>query len=165
MHLWTRVVVLGSALLFAPLALADLPGPDAGSTFLNSGVLLSGSSRPEGFVPGLGAEVSIHRFAEKTVGFGLFAQWQTMEFEYHRIAGGLQGSLSLVGFELGVAHETASDELAATTSLHIAPFVSIGIVTLAVRFGRPLGEKAGTRPRHGSEVGVVLAFKYPHELE
>jgi hypothetical protein len=152
-------------LLFAPTALAERLGPDGDSTFLNAGLLLSATSRPAGFEPGMGVEVSLHRFFDKSVGAGFFGQWQTMELKHHRICGGLQASFSVAGLELGATHETASDERAATTSLHVAPFVSVGVLMMGVRFGFPIAQSEGNKPGHGSDVGFVMAIKYPLDLD
>jgi hypothetical protein len=169
-------LLLAAALLAQPAAASEDPEPEAptpiefgvpggGEVYLSAGLLLSGSKRPEGLVPGLGAEVSVHRFLEANPhwGLGLLGQWQWMGFDSHRFAGGLQGTYRAFGLELGVAHQTASEARAATTGLHVAPFFTYaGMLTVSVRVGLPLHHDAASgRPGHGYDVGLGLAVKLP----
>ncbi len=109
--------ILAAALPCLPAAAAAPPEeptpiefgvPDGGDVYLSAGLLLSGSKRPEGFVPGLGAEVSLHRFTEANPhwGLGLLAQYQWMGFDSHRVAGGVQATYRVYGLDdvgLGLA--------------------------------------------------------------
>jgi len=173
-----ETVLLG-VLLFTPVALAGGPAPDIkdpspGDAYVNPGVLLSLSPRFSGSVLGLGAELSYHRFIGPqrmsigTWGLGGFAQWQVMNFQYHRLCAGIQGTggedLDLLGVELGLAHTTAGDGKAATTSVHIAPFLSLGFATASLRFGLPLPGGSRDQPSHGIEAGFTLALKVPVKL-
>jgi hypothetical protein len=162
---WTRMIVVGVVLLLAPAALAgDLDGPDRGATFLGAGLLLSASKRSEEVMPAMGAELSVHHYIDNGTGIGLFGQWQSMEFEHNRFAGGFQLSHSIAGLELGMARETARDGRAATTMLHLAPYASVGIAALALRFGIPIQKSGRELLRHGYDVGLVLAIKAPVPL-
>jgi len=160
-------LVLLVTLLVTPVALAQtgLEGPDAGRMFLSTGLLVSASKRPGEVTPGIGAELSIHGYPSKGLGVGVFGQWQSMELEHHRFASGMQFSYSLAGFELGAAHERGTGERAATTLLHVAPYASIGVATLALRFGIPLHTADNGLPGYGYDVGLTLALKVPLPLQ
>ncbi|KFE71808.1 hypothetical protein [Hyalangium minutum] len=158
-------------LLSAPAAQASDFGPQAGATYVNPGLLLSGSYRHSGKGAfGLGAELSLHHFTNNDFGgFGVFAQWQAMNFQYDRFCGGLQATDTLetfpIGMELGVAYETEGGGEAATTSLHFAPFASVGAATATLRFGIPIAGGTEELPRHGFDVGLTLAIKIPLRLD
>ncbi len=159
-------LLLVGVLIHAPLALAS-DFPERGMLFLNVGGLFSETSRPEGSVPALGAEVSLHGFVDKQVGFGVFGQWQRVlsEQSHTRFCAGPQVTYKFVGLELGAAYEKPEGLHAATASLHLAPFVSYGgVLTASLRMDVPLWHKAGDTPGHGYDVGGVLAVKIPLPL-
>jgi hypothetical protein len=158
-------LLLVGVLLHAPLALAE-GFPERGMLFLNVGGLFSETSRPEGSVPSLGAEVSLHGFVDKKVGFGVFGQWQRVKSEqsHTRFCAGPQVTYKFVGLELGAAYEKPEGLHAATASLHLAPFVSYGVLTASLRVDVPLWHAAGDTPSHGYDVGGVLAVKLPLPL-
>jgi hypothetical protein len=166
MHRMVRSpLLLVGSLLFAPLALAH-GGPERGMLFLSAGGLFSATGRPEGFTPALGAELSVHGFLSKKTGIGLFGQWQRVKGEepHHRFCAGLQGTYEFVGLELGATYENSDALRAKTASLHLAPFVSNGVLTASLRIGVPLWHEASALPSHGYDVGGVLAVKIPLPL-
>ncbi|MDY7227103.1 hypothetical protein [Hyalangium rubrum] len=159
-----------AVLLFAPTALAAKvsllnlgTGPD--DVVISPGVLGTLSTRPGGSVTSLGAELSIYksipesRIPASTV--GAFMQWQRVGSDHHRFSGGIQAGALIFGMELGGTYETAGEERAATASLHLAPYVSIGYVALSVRFGIPVWTRGDDRPGHGHDIGLSLALKLP----
>ncbi|WP_224362361.1 hypothetical protein [Hyalangium versicolor] len=153
--------VLGLAvLLFAPtVAVAN------NSTVAAPGVLLSGSIRPEGFVPALGVEVSVYQIMPEFRTVGGFAQWQTVKFDHHRFCAGGQASYQLVGMEFGATYETEGKRGAPTTSLHFAPYVTLLVASASLRVDIPVHGGREDKPSHGYDVGLVLTFKYPVEAK
>lgn len=163
---WTRSSLFCVALLVAPTALArnDLQGPDKGAMFFSVGLLSSASKRPNKVMPGLGAELTLHGYIADGFGVGAFGQWQSMELNHNRFAGGMQFSYSLAGLELGVASEKGRVVRSTTTLLHVAPYFSIGVASLALRFGIPVGKSSSFIPGYGYDVGLVLGLKAPLPL-
>jgi len=164
---WTRMALVGAVLLCSPAALAstipltiDIP---RGALFISGGPLVSVTGRPWGTAVGTGAEFSVHGFTrtKEPLGFGVFGQWQSVNGDHDRFCGGAQATHGVLGMELGMAHEFASDDAMATTSLHLAPFVSLGMMTASLRVGIPVSWAEGDRRHHGADVGLVLAFKLP----
>lgn len=156
------------AFLSASRARADIWDMPSTTTYLNMGPLLSASKRPSQDMFGFGLEASVHHFLDDDyqTGAGLFGQWQETSADHHRFAGGVQLSYLVFGVELGVAHETSNSRFASTTSLHVAPFLSAaGVATLSVRVGIPLTGSDGFKPSYGTDIGLVLAVKYPLALD
>lgn len=156
------------ALLFAPVAWADPSLPRSGDAFINPGLFLSLSPHAGSAVIGLGLELSYHQFTnDRGAGFGLFGQAQVMD-DFFRFCGGVQGTTELnlipVGAEVGVTYATSSLDEAATTSLHLAPFISLGFATASLRFDIPVQGGSPEKPRHPIDVGLVLAVKIPRKL-
>jgi hypothetical protein len=98
-------------------------------------------------------------------GFGAFGQLEASQPDGHaRGAFGLQGSHSVLGAELGAAIEQGRGPLATTGSLHVAPFVSLGILYLAVRGEVPVAAmSAGAE--YGFGLALVLGLKAPIPLD
>ncbi len=167
-------LLLAAVLLSPHAAASDTPekpqsqGRLLEAVYLGSGILLSGSKRPEGLVPGVGLEVSLHALSagELEWGLGLFGQWQWMGLDSHRFDAGVQATLFDAGLEVGGTYQTAGASRAATTGLHFAPFLSfLGVATVSIRLGLPLHhDGADGRPGHGYDVGLGLAFKLPLPL-
>lgn len=157
-----KPLLLVGMLLFAPVALAH-GGPEGGMLFLSVGGLFSETARPEGATPALGAEASLHGFVDNKVGLGLFGQWQRVKSEepHTRFCAGPQVTYKFVGLELGAAYEKADGLHATTASLHLAPFISNGALTVSLRVDVPLWHEASETPGHGYDVGGVLAVKLP----
>ncbi|WP_224367926.1 hypothetical protein [Hyalangium versicolor] len=159
-------LLLVAALLFAPLALAS-GYTTKGLLFLSAGGLVSGTMRPEGFVPAYGVEASLHGYPREDVGIGLFGQWQEVQGEspHSRFAVGPQLSYRMVGMELGATYEGGDAQYARTVGLHLAPFVSIGVLTASLRLDVPLWHESRDVPHRGYDVGGVLAIKIPLPLK
>ncbi len=163
------VLLLVSSVLFAPPARADLTLFPKGELWLSVGPLFSTTLSSD--EPGLGggAEATLNWF--RGVGaLGAFGQVQKMNRSTTRLCAGLQGTLFVGGLELGIAHETANRRYAATTALHIAPYLSFVFATVGLRFGIPLAGNRDVGPgglermEHPREVGLVLTAKFPIAL-
>ena len=121
---------------------------------------------------------------------GAFAQVQSVGFDHFRLAAGPQflTAYRLVGVELGAFIEEGMLEAAATTQgkpnaaitqgmpgaalpprattfgLHFAPFVSFGVVSLALRMGIPLASLSAGQ-QYGLEIGMMGTIKIPIGLD
>ncbi|QSQ16843.1 hypothetical protein [Myxococcus landrumensis] len=120
---------------------------------------------------GLGLETTLN-WLDDVHSLGAFAQAQWMTQGHARLAGGIQGTLVFGGLELGVYHDTGTQEHLPTTGLQLTPFVTGIYGSLGLRIGIPLSDKGGGlgldgvpgRVRQGREVGLVLTGKLPFEL-
>ncbi len=161
-----KSALLALGLLFSPEASAGgfLSGP-SDAAFLNFGPLFSVTGRPSGTTYGLGGEVSLHYYPKgsEIFGVGLFTQLQATNQEHVRLAGGFQFTALVFGLEAGLAHEGANENYASTTSLHLAPFISGGYVSLGLRLGIPLSSSEPV-PNYGSDIGLTVTLKYPLPL-
>jgi hypothetical protein len=139
----------------------------SGSTFVTPGLLTGLTPRDSHVVGSLGAEVGFHHFDPSGLGAGGFVQWQWMALESHRFCAGLQATsatVRFVGVEGGLEYETADARRAGTFSLHVAPFLSVGVATLGLRLGIPLYSVGSALPGRGFEGGLTLALKAPIDL-
>ena len=156
-------VLLGLCTPFVARA-TFMNGKFEGETYLNPGFLLGAVFR-EGHIEGaLGVEVSVHHFTQEGLGVGGFGQWQHLSSSF-RLCGGVQVSFAEkaqgFGVEMGAAHEAGDVRFAGTTSVHFAPFVSIGLVTMSFRVGIPFHSSDPSLPGRGVEGGMNLALKLP----
>jgi hypothetical protein len=156
-------------LLVAPAARAYSGGflsiPEK-PTYLSLGVLFSATGRPSGSTLAAGGEASFHHFFTHTsalLGLGAFTQLQVTDQSHLRFCAGGQLTVLIFGLEAGVAHEGSNARYAATTSLHLAPFISVGYANIGLRVGLPLNS-GGPKPTYGSDVGLTVALKYPFGL-
>lgn len=93
-------------------------------------------------------------------GGGVCAQWQRLTPGHERICLGGQVFYNFFGFEMGLARETATQRYGRTTSLHVAPFLSAGIVSVGLRAGIPLVHEVGSgKELRGVDLGLVLTAK------
>jgi hypothetical protein len=175
------LVLLGPALAWAQPA-EELPGEppvphrhtfyEQGDLFLVGGFLGSGSVRPSGLQAAAGFEASIHSFLTDYWGLGGFFQLQGVLGANKHTRGclGAQTTLGPLGLELGVVGENGTALAAETWGLHVAPFISLGVVTASLRLGIPLRTERALRPNgeqlpgHGFDLGLVLALKWPQKL-
>jgi hypothetical protein len=94
------------------------------------------------------------------VGFGAFAQVQSVGFHHLRAAVGPQVTYAVFGLELGPYIETAKDRYATTIGLQASPFITVGVLSAAFRAGIPLAATTeGTR--YGVDLGAVFTLKLP----
>ncbi len=156
-------------LLCAPPAQAGLlsDGVLRDETYFNPGILFGFARRDGQTVGAFGAELSVHHFLPNRLGVGGFVQAQWMGRRSGRFCGGVQltaPEFQSVGVELGGTYETRDTRFAGTTSLHLAPFVSIGAVGLGVRFGIPVHAAASPLPGRGFEWGLNMTLKIPNPI-
>jgi hypothetical protein len=143
----------------------DIEEQDGAGGFINPGIL---TSAVIGRSPAIaaGGEVSfLHRpgwFPPGChCGVGAFGQVQRYFSEggaHTRVAAGVQAG-GPVGVELGLAYRGANDKFKSTTGVHVAPYVSIGIVSLALRLTMPI--EADPRKTHGFEAALAVGVKVP----
>jgi len=133
--------------------------------YVAPGALFSISKRPGEFTPAMGVELSVYTFLPEYRSVGGFAQWQMVKFDHHRFTAGVQAAFVIYGMELGATYETEGERGAPTTSLHIAPYISIVFISAALRVGVPIRGGREDKPGHGYDVGLVLSFKYPWAIE
>jgi hypothetical protein len=99
------------------------------------------------------------------VALGVFGQVEAVSPDGHlRTAFGLQVSRFLLGGELGAVYERGSGPYAASWGLHAAPFVSVGVLYLALRAELPVAA-AGEGTVYGTGLAVVLGLKAPIPLD
>ncbi|QSQ13138.1 hypothetical protein [Myxococcus landrumensis] len=163
-----RLALLPLLLLLAPRpSHADLTDNFKPGTYISVGPLVSVSMLGDEPVAGLGLEATLNHYSESggtPSAVGLFTQLQTMGGKSARFSGGVQANLYIVGLELGVMHITGTPKYLPTTGLHVAPYVSVGFCSMALRFGIPLSNEESNREglvRHPTEVGLVLTAKWP----
>ncbi|MBL8714459.1 MAG: hypothetical protein JNL79_00575 [Myxococcales bacterium] len=104
-----------------------------------------------------GAELSVVHAPyglERWQGFGLLGQLQRHD-EGIRAAVAAEVFYSAFGLEAGWAVRTSAD--GAQHGLHLAPFFSVGFLSVALRTTFALGSGSGT----GNEVGLALGLKLP----
>ena len=141
--------------LTSSVAHADFSLPEK-ATWLMVGPLFSSSSQNMG----LGLETSLN-FSGDIYALGMFGQAQWMEDSHTRLAAGIQGNLLVLGLELGVMHDTESRLYAATTGLHVTPYVSFIYCSVGLRMGIPLYAPDNGLPRRGFEAAFVISAKLP----
>jgi hypothetical protein len=161
-------MVLLVALLFAPVAgaintgaelIRDLRDMD---TFLSAGLLVSSTNRSHGGT-GIGGELSVSALRNEAIvkGGGAFIQAQWVGGDHLRLCGGAQFNIVVFGAELGLARDFAGEESPAVTSLHFAPFLSVGVLAVSMPIGVPLGFLSDDRAGNGVQIGIALALKIP----
>lgn len=137
-------------------------------TYFNPGILFGFARRSGETVGTIGVELSVHRFLPTRLGVGGFVQAQWMGSKSGRFGGGVQFTapqFQSVGLELGGTYETSNPRFAGTTSLHLAPFFSLGIVGLGVRLGIPVHAAVSRLPGRGFEWGLNMTIKIPQPLK
>jgi hypothetical protein len=118
---------------------------------------------------GVGAELtySYHPRAARHLVLGAFTQGQVYTDGSLRFAGGIQTGYGPFGVELGLAHRTGTGDFSATTGLHVAPYLSLGVLSVALRFTVPLQDVAGAPNSgvpplgQGPETALTLGLRFP----
>ncbi len=155
------------SILVVPAAalLAFSPRAQAEELWFNPGVLFSHSLSGQG--TGLGTELSLMRCpgdcvvgGDWSIGGLLQAQW--VSGGRSRYALGLQTGQSGLGGELGWALLTQGDGEARTSGPHLAAYLSVGYVSVALRLTVPVEGDAAQLP--GPDLGIVVGAKVPLEL-
>ena len=111
-----------------------------------------------------GAELSLMTYSSHRDwdGVGAFAQLEHYggdHADFGRWALGAQIG-GPVGLELGVDHRAAYEDHAGTTGIHVAPYASMGLLTMALRLTIPVGTN-GPGASYGTEGAWVIGLKLP----
>ncbi len=134
------------------------PQPDPGpSGVLRFGGLYSfggGTDLQHGF----GMDVRYQLFPDSgSEGFfGVYAQSQYELGDAWRFTGGLTGGWSMLGFDVGIAHRTATATYAGSTGLQIAQSVTFGPVSIGGRITIPLVDYV---PQNVADAPAVQGFE------
>ncbi len=144
--------------LLAPPAAAE-----QAQDFITVGLLTSLTAHSgEDHQPAVGGEATYVHYLDPIRDFGLggFFQGQAEAAKHGRFALGPQINYYLFGLEVGAYSESSSPGYATTWGVHVAPFLSLGVVTAAFRVGVPLGTP-DVGKLYGTEFGWVFTFKVP----
>jgi len=152
-----RVAVAAAVLATASSAAGGERGPSL--TLVSPGYLYGAMA---GHVParGHGVELSVVHVphVEKFIGVGLVGQLQSYNGTHLRTALAGEVIWEMLGLEVGWAYRRSDSVHAAQHGLHIAPFVSIGVLSLAWRTTIPA---TTSDDAYGFESGLALAVKLP----
>ncbi len=109
-----------------------------------------------------GIEVTYMHYplASELLAYSGLVQFETYGGAY-RIAGGGQLSFGVVGLEAALAHRGADATHAATLGIHLAPYLSVGFLHLALRVVAPISGDPG----YPTEVGLTLGLKVPVPID
>jgi hypothetical protein len=143
---------------------STVPVPErSGVTYLNPGPILSLVGGRQHAL-GLGLEISAMHFPAgkwASPGYGAFAQGQLYDGKYTRFAFGGQAALANGGVELGLAYRAGDGDWVSTLSVHGALFISVGVLTIALRDTLPLNGFDRDHLGFGSEVAFTVGLKVP----
>jgi hypothetical protein len=160
-----RISAMSTALVWSVPAAADPPRPapayeepmyGVGSV----GLLYSYVAGSQGG-SAVGGEASYTYFPERgppPVGFGAFVQVQAYPSDTVRTAAGGQLVYSIFGAELGWAYRSSDGVHAGMHGIHVAPFISLGVLHIATRGTLAL---SGGDPHWASEFAFTIGLKAP----
>ena len=83
---------------------------------------------------------------------------------HHRLVVAGEIAWTGLGVELGYAYLSASSEASSTHAVHLAPFLSIGILSVATPLTIPIAH-VGDREAHPFDLGLMVSIKFPFLLE
>ena len=155
-------------MLAATITAAAMAAPHAaqaeGIGVFSPGVLYSavwGRAPTDGF--GLELSYAYHPRNTSTFSVGAFTQAQANTDGSFRIGGGAQVGWQVFGLELGWAQRTGNDQFAGAGGVHIAPYLSVGVVLVALRFTLPLADEAPNHPTvlGAPEMALTVGLKLP----
>jgi hypothetical protein len=155
---------------FTTLAHADGKGEGGGAagvrSSLNPGLTIGAGLHDRGAAPGL--EVSFVRYAERDNGFLTFGPLvqaslparsdDASSTRYARLVAGGEIAWTALGIEACYAFLSGSSEATPTHAVHLAPFLSLGILSIAAPLTLPFAS-AGTG--HPVDFGITFAAKFP----
>jgi hypothetical protein len=127
--------------------------------------------------PGLGLEVSLHGYpwGQPNVGLGLFGQVEAAgrgDDAHHHLRMTFGGQINVVpwswkitgiGVEVGGCYESSDMDHAGAMGLHVAPFASLGLITLSLPVVLPIST-SGSGTERGFGLGISATFKIPIPL-
>ena len=166
------IAIVGSASLCATLAIASSARAERGiDGTINPGLTASASLHDRGVAPGL--EISGVRWLPSDNGWlsigpivqaTLPARNDTGTARYRRLMLGGEIAWTAIGIELGYAYQSASDEASPTHAVHLAPFLSLGVLSIAAPINLPFAH-SGSLDGHPIDFGVLVAVKLPLLIE
>jgi hypothetical protein len=117
----------------------------------------------------IGLEGSLERYVDATkgpgnltaLGYGAFVQAQLENAKYFRCDLGIQGTLGVVGLELGLGMRQGDGTFGTTGSLHTGLFLSLGYVVISYRISPALFSLPSNEPSFGLDTAVTFALKLP----
>ncbi len=160
----------------ASVSARERPRVMPGDVWIPFGVLMTVSTYPGGrdFL-GIGGEVSLVKFGGDEW-IGAFVQGQAfgwlneLDFDrqwHPRVAAGFEGGWRFFGIETGLAirggFPDAGDRYATTLFLHAAPVLTMGIASISLPIGVPVGTLSDGL-RIPLEIGGAFALKIPMRL-
>jgi hypothetical protein len=166
-------LLASTALLLAARGASADPGPGQAHNFISAGALAGFSGHIESPIVGaLGGEVTYTYYPSSAFlfGVGAFVQGQSVGFTHFRAAVGPQFNLWIFGAELGAFIEEGAKAdptmilRSMTFGLHLAPFVSIGFASVALRIGIPLAGLT-TGQVYATDIGLIGTIKIPIPLD
>jgi hypothetical protein len=107
----------------------------------------------------LGGELTFVHYGHSSSveGFGGFLQASTVGFERARFAVGPQVNYAILGAEVGAVFDTAAPGRSACVGVHLAPFVSVGYVSIAIQTDIPVAPLSeGPLPRWSLTFAATL---------
>jgi hypothetical protein len=113
---------------------------------------------------GVGLEASWIGYPEgrlPSLGYGAFLQAQLYDEKYLRTSAGAQAAAGPAGVELGLGFRQTDGTYASTLSGHVAVFLSLGFLYIAVRFSPALVAFPSDEPSFGFETAFTFALKLP----
>lgn len=107
---------------------------------------------------GFGMDVRYQLFPEANMDayVGVYAQSQYELGDAWRFSGGITGGWSFLGFDVGIAHRTATATYAGSTGLQIAQSITFGPVSVGGRITIPLVDYL---PQNVADVPSVQGFE------
>jgi hypothetical protein len=130
------------------------------------GLLVTGTGGKTGAF-GIGAEASLvclcskgeEPLGYKPPPFGIFGQAEVYNGNHGRYAAGVEVG-SILGVEVGYDVREPVDQYARTHGVHIAGYLSLGLVSIALRGSVPVAA-SGEGASQGGELGVAATLKLP----
>lgn len=146
------------ALLIVPLSAEAAWGWKMGSTWVSAGATVGADGADGEESHGhVGTEVTAgHYIGLRGWALGGFAQTQWTFDVGPRFAAGGQVNKEWAGLELGGAVQLRTNGQPPSVAIQIAPFISVGVVSLSLRVGIPV-----RLDREPVWVGANLAVKFP----
>lgn len=156
----SRLWLLGSAALATALA---VPGAASAQHVWGNGGVLIGVGLNDATSHAVGLEAAVTRYGDRSdaCGVGGFLQFQVHFDGTVRFDLGGQANCYVAGAEAGIAWHSGSEDTDGGFGFHLAPFLSLGVVSAALRWHIPF---SGGSRRRGTEMALNLGLRFPVEL-